>query len=86
MLIEEAFLDALYMTIIIDDGRFREIHDLTQRRIFTIVLGGWGLFLCPQHRAKMTIEVIRRKFTGRKSEKRLKDLKDHYIVYGYGRM
>ena len=93
MVIEEwNFLDALYMTIItLTTVGFKEIHDLTLKgRLFTIVLliGGVGtVFYALSIGAKVIIEGELQEIYGRKRvEKRLKDLKDHYIVCGYGRM
>jgi voltage-gated potassium channel len=93
MLIEEwHFLDALYMTIItLTTVGFKEIHDLTlSGRLFTIVLliGGVGtVFYALSIGAKVIIEGELQEIYGRKRvEKKLKDLKDHYIVCGYGRM
>jgi voltage-gated potassium channel len=86
------FLDALYMTIItLTTVGFKEIHDLTLNgRLFTIVLlmGGVGtVFYALGIGAKVIIEGELQEIYGRKRvEKRLKDLKDHYIVCGYGRM
>src|SRR4030042_1583391 len=93
MIIEDwNFLDALYMTIItLTTVGFKEIHDLTlSGRLFTIVLliGGVGtVFYALSIGAKVIIEGELQEIYGRKRvEKRLKDLKDHYIVCGYGRM
>jgi len=93
MFIEEwNLLDALYMTIItLTTVGFKEIHDLTLKgRLFTIVLliGGVGtVFYALSIGAKVIIEGELQEIYGRKRvEKRLKDLKDHYIVCGYGRM
>jgi voltage-gated potassium channel len=93
MLIEEwHFIDALYMTIItLTTVGYKEIHDLTlSGRIFTIVLlmGGVGtVFYALSIGAKVIIEGELQEIYGRKRvEKRLKELKDHYIVCGYGRM
>ncbi len=93
MVIEEwNFLDALYMTIItLTTVGYREIHDLSlSGRLFTIILlmGGVGtVFYVLSIGAKVIIEGELQEIYGRKRvEKRLKDLKDHYIVCGYGRM
>jgi len=93
MVIEEwNFLDALYMTIItLTTVGYREIHDLSLNgRLFTIILlmGGVGtVFYVLSIGAKVIIEGELQEIYGRKRvEKRLKDLKDHYIVCGYGRM
>jgi len=93
MVIEEwNFLDSLYMTIItLTTVGYREIHDLSVNgRLFTIILlmGGVGtVFYVLSIGAKVIIEGELQEIYGRKRvEKRLKDLKDHYIVCGYGRM
>ena len=93
MLIEGwGFLDALYMTIItITTVGFREIHELSQKgQIFTIILiiSGVGTVLYAlSNGAKFVLEGELQEVFGRQRlEKRLKDLKDHYIICGYGRM
>ena len=93
MVIEEwNFLDSLYMTIItLTTVGYREIHDLSVNgRLFTIILlmGGVGtVFYVLSIGAKVIIEGELQEIYGRKRvEKRLKDLQDHYIVCGYGRM
>jgi len=86
------FLDALYMTIItITTVGFREIHELSQKgQIFTIILiiSGVGTVLYAlSNGAKFVLEGELQEVFGRQRlEKRLKDLKDHYIICGYGRM
>jgi voltage-gated potassium channel len=93
MLIEGwGFLDALYMTIItITTVGFKEIHELSQKgQIFTIILiiSGVGTVLYAlSNGAKFVLEGELQEVFGRQRlEKRLKDLKDHYIICGYGRM
>jgi voltage-gated potassium channel len=93
MVIEEwNFLDALYMTIItLTTVGYKEIHDLSlSGRFFTIVLlmGGVGtVFYALSIGAKVIIEGELQEIYGRKRvEKRLKNLNEHYIVCGYGRM
>ena len=86
------FLDALYMTIItITTVGFKEIHELSQKgQIFTIILiiSGVGTVLYAlSNGAKFVLEGELQEVFGRQRlEKRLKDLKDHYIIYGHGRM
>ena len=90
MLIEHwDFLDSLYMTIItITTTGFEEVHPLTHTgRIFTIVLlvmGIGSIAYTGGRAAQLLIEnqIIRR----RRMSKKLEELKDHYIVCGYGRM
>ncbi len=93
MVIEEwDFIDSLYMTIItLTTVGFKEVHDLSLNgRIFTIVLliGGVGtVFYTLGIGAKIIVEGELQEVYGRRRlEKKLKDLRDHYIVCGYGRM
>ncbi len=86
------FIDSLYMTIItLTTVGFKEVHDLSlSGRIFTIVLliGGVGtVFYTLGIGAKIIVEGELQEVYGRRRlEKKLKDLRDHYIVCGYGRM
>jgi len=86
------FLDSLYMTIItLTTVGFKEVHDLSENgKIFTITLivGGVGTMLYVLRiGAQLILEGELQEIYGRKRlEKRLKELKDHYIVCGYGRM
>jgi len=86
------FLDSLYMTIItLTTVGFKEVHDLSfNGKLFTIILiiGGVGTVLYSLSTgAKFVLEGELQEIFGRKRlEKKLNDLKDHYIVCGYGRM
>ena len=86
------FLDSLYMTIItISTAGFREVHELSPRgMIFTILLivGGVGTALIAfTTGARFILEGEIREIFGRKKlERKIKELKDHYIICGYGRM
>ena len=86
------FFDGLYMTIItLTTVGYREVHDLSFRgQLFTIVLiiGGVGtVFYALSTGAKIILEGELQEIFGRKRlEKKIKDLKDHYIICGYGRM
>jgi len=86
------FMDSLYMTIItLTTVGFKEVNDLSlSGRIFTIVLliGGVGtVFYTLGIGAKIIVEGELQEVYGRRRlEKKLKDLRDHYIVCGYGRM
>jgi voltage-gated potassium channel len=90
MLIEHwSFLDSIYMTFItITTTGFEEVHPLTHSgRIFTIILlvmGIGSIAYTGGRAAQLLIEnqIIRR----RRMSKKLEELKDHYIVCGYGRM
>ncbi len=93
MLVEKwGFLDSLYMTIItITTVGFKEIHELSQKgQIFTIILiisGAGTVLYALSNGAKFVLEGELQEVFGRQRlEKRLKELKDHYIVCGYGRM
>lgn len=93
MLIEGwSFSDSLYMTIItLTTVGYKEVHDLSSGgRLFTIILliGGVGtVFYTLGIGAKIVLEGELQEIYGRKRlEKKLKDLNDHYIVCGYGRM
>jgi voltage-gated potassium channel len=87
-----SLLDSIYMTIItLTTVGFKEVHDLSQNgKIFTIALivGGVGTMLYVLGiGAQLILEGELQEIYGRKRlEKRLKELKDHYIVCGYGRM
>lgn len=86
------FIDSLYMTIItLTTVGYREIHPLSTRGIiFTIVLmisGVGTVFYALGTGAKLVLEGELQDLFGRKRlEKRIKDLKNHYIICGYGRM
>lgn len=86
------FFDSLYMVVItLATVGFGEIHPLTfHGRIFTIVLilvwAGIG-FYALSNIIQPIIEGGIRKVLGRKKlEKEIRNLKDHYIVCGFGRM
>ncbi|MDO9288636.1 MAG: NAD-binding protein [Thermodesulfovibrionales bacterium] len=85
-------IDSLYMTIItIASVGYREVHDLSPNgRIFTIILiiGGVGSVAYTLTTvAKIVLEGEIKEIFGRKRlEKKIKELKNHYIVCGYGRM
>ena len=93
MLIEGwSCLDSLYMTIItIASVGYKEIHDLSANgRIFTIILiisGVGSVTYALTTIAKIVVEGEIQEIFGRKRlEKKIKELKNHYIVCGYGRM
>ena len=85
-------LDSLYMTIItIASVGFKEVHDLSPNgRIFTIILiisGVGSVAYALATVAKIVLEGEIKEIFGRKRlEKKIKELKNHYIVCGYGRM
>lgn len=84
--------DSLYMTIItITTVGYGEVHPLSNSgRVFTLVLivGGVGTILYAlNNAARILVEGELQDMVGRrKVEKKIKGLKDHYIVCGYGRM
>lgn len=87
-----SFLDSLYMTIItIFTVGFQEVKELSPLgRIFTIfvIMGGVGTALFA---FKKVAEIVfeggmKESWRRRKMEKQLENLKEHYIVCGYGRM
>lgn len=86
------FIDSLYMTVItLASVGFKEIHDLSfTGRIFTIILiiGGVGsVAYALSAAAKIILEGELQEVYGRRRlEKKIKELKNHYIVCGYGRM
>ena len=85
-------LDSLYMTVItIASVGFKEVHDLSPNgRIFTIILiisGVGSVAYAVSAAAKIVLEGEFQEIFGRKRlEKIIKDMKNHYIVCGYGRM
>lgn len=86
------FLDSLYMTIItLTTVGYKEVHDLSPYGVvFTIVLliGGVGIILYVlASEARVILEGELQNVLGRRRlEKKIKELTDHYIVCGYGRM
>ncbi|MFQ6032733.1 MAG: potassium channel family protein [Candidatus Zixiibacteriota bacterium] len=85
-------LESLYMTLItLSTVGFEEVYPLSPKgRIFTMILlifGVGGAAYTMSIMGKMIVEGEIRKVLGRrKMEKSLKDLENHYIVCGYGRV
>jgi len=85
-------LESLYMTVItLSTVGFREVYPLSPTgKVFTmivVIFGVGGAAYTASIMGKMIVEGEIRKVLGRrKMEKSLKDLKDHYIVCGYGRV
>lgn len=93
MIIEHfPFLDALYMTIItLSTVGYREVREFdTNGKIFTILLifSGFGVFTYALTTgAKMLIEgELMEVFKKRAMERKISQLKNHYILCGFGRM
>jgi len=86
------FLDSLYMTIItLASVGYKEVRPLSDNgRIFTIflIIGGVGTVLYALNNgAKVILEGEFKEIFGRsRLEKKIKALRDHYIICGYGRM
>ena len=85
-------LDSIYMTVItLSTVGYGEVHDIgPEGRVFTVVLILFGIFIVAYIAglvAKTFIEgEIRSIFGRRKLDKRIKSLKNHYIICGYGRI
>jgi len=93
MLIERwSLLDSIYMTIItLSTVGYKEVGELsTGGRLFTIILiiSGVGTVLYSLSAgARFMLEgELQEAFGRRRLEKRVKELKDHYIICGFGRM
>ncbi|MCG8636438.1 MAG: NAD-binding protein [Desulfobacterales bacterium] len=86
------FMDALYMTIItLATVGYGEVHEVSfAGRIFTLVLillgGGFFLFLMSDIIKFLVEGRIRLVFGRHKLDTKIKKLKNHYIVCGYGRI
>lgn len=87
-----SFLDSIYMTIItLASVGYKEVRELSENgRIFTIflIIGGVGTVLYALNNgAKIILEgEIKEIFGRRRLEKRIREMKGHYIICGYGRM
>jgi len=93
MIIEKwNFMDSLYMTVItLTTVGYREIHNLSHIGIwFTIILiitGVGTMLYVLRIGATVILEgELQQVFGRRKLEKRIKDLRNHYVICGYGRM
>jgi voltage-gated potassium channel len=87
-----SLFDSLYMTVItLTTVGYEEVHTLSREgRFFTIILvlsGVGAMFYTLGVAARMIIEGEIRDILGRKKlSKAIENLKNHYIVCGYGRM
>jgi len=87
-----SFVDALYMTIItITTVGFGEIHSLSPNaRIFTgclIFLGFGSVALFATYTARWLLESeLKGLFDEKRIARKIKKMKDHYIICGYGRI
>ena len=86
---EWSLLDSLYMTLItLATVGFREVHPLTEAgRIWTIIIIVFGVTSFAYLLSQFGSELLElNHYRRRKMLKRVKKLKDHYIICGYGRM
>jgi len=87
-----SFLDSLYMTVItLSTVGYREVQPLTiSGMIFTIILiliGVGFIFYIAGNFIQLMVEGQIRKVLGRrKLEKKIQNLRGHYIICGYGRV
>ncbi|WP_022835834.1 potassium channel family protein [Salisaeta longa] len=83
------FIDGFYMTFItLATIGFQEVHPLSPvGRLFTVFIGltGIGLVTFVATRAAQLL-LASENFYRRQMKQRIKDLTDHYIVCGYGRV
>ena len=90
-MIEDKFdlLESFYMSVItISTTGFKEVHPLSPAgKVFTIFLIIAGIITVAYTGGKAAQFLIeQRGFRRRKMEKKMKELTNHYIVCGYGRM
>jgi len=87
-----SFLDALYMTVItITTVGYGEIHTLSKEgKIFTVflIMSSFGVmgYIVASIAQSIIAGQIRTALGRRKLEKKVKRLKDHYVLCGYGRI
>lgn len=84
-----SFIDALYMTVItISTTGFKEVQPLSHEgrllTIFLIISGVMAIAYTGGRAAQILIET--QIFRRRRMSRKLEQLKNHYIVCGYGRM
>jgi voltage-gated potassium channel len=87
-----SIFESLYMTVItLATVGYKEVHDLSQEgKAFTIILiifGAGNIAYAIGSMIQFMVEGQLRKLLGRKKlQKQIKNLKDHYIVCGFGRI
>ena len=86
-----SFLDSLYMVIItLFTVGFQEVHALSPLgKVFTIVIIVVGVGVAVYAGTQLVEIIIEGEILGygrrRKMDKKIKDMKNHYIICGYGR-
>ena len=86
-----SFLDALYMVIItLFTVGFQEVHALSPfGKVFTILIIVAGVGVAVYAGTQLVEIIIEGEILGygrrRKMDKKIKDMKNHYIICGYGR-
>jgi len=86
---EWSLLDSLFMTFItLSTVGFQEVHPLSEAgKIWTIIIIVFGVTSFAYLVSQFGRELLElNQFRRRKMLKRIKKLKDHYIICGYGRM
>ena len=84
--------DSLFMTIItITTVGYQEVHDLSPKgeifTIFLLILGVGIIFYILSLEAKLIVEgQLKGIFERRKLKKKIDELRNHFIICGYGRM
>jgi len=83
------FLDSVYMTIItLSTTGFKEIKPMSDMgKIFTMALIVFGISILFYAISNLNIVLFERNiFKEKKMQKKIKNLKNHYIICGFGRM
>ena len=84
-----SIIDSIYMTVItLSTVGFGEVHELTQAgkiwAIVVIMFGVTGFAILISQLGSYLIEF--KQYRKRKMENKIKKMRDHYIICGYGRM
>ena len=82
-------VDSIYMTVItLSTVGFGEVHKLTETgkiwAIVVIMFGATGFAILISQLGSYLIEF--KQYRNQKMENKIKKMKDHYIICGYGRM